>query len=130
VAKLDKHHVYHQGSSDHPGAKFPKGQISGDVKDLMSGPTGDSGGLGAEASGQAESPFGSPGTSFRASPEIVLCQRAISGREPVFTVARQTRQESKDRAGQAFGSLANMDKGSPFIATGNNGELAKHSWSA
>jgi hypothetical protein len=36
----------------------------------MSGPTGDLGGLGAGAAGRAEGPSGSPGTNFRASPEI------------------------------------------------------------
>jgi hypothetical protein len=78
----------YQGSSDRPGApKFGlKIRKSGDRKDLMSGPTGGFGGLGAGASGLAEAPEPTSGPARRFS----LCQRVISGRESLFTAARQT----------------------------------------
>jgi hypothetical protein len=49
----------------------------------MSGSTGDIGGLGAGASGRAE-PTSGPARRF------LLCQRIVSGRESLFTAARQT----------------------------------------
>jgi hypothetical protein len=75
-----------QGSSDRPGArKFGlKSRKSEDRKDLMSGPTGDLGGLQAGARPEAPKPTSGPARRF------FLCQRVISGRESLFTAARQT----------------------------------------
>jgi hypothetical protein len=73
----------HQGSSDRPGARKLglNSRKSGDREDLMSGPTGDLGGLGAP---EAPEPTSGPARRF------FLCQRVISGRESLFTAAHET----------------------------------------
>jgi hypothetical protein len=115
-----------QGLSDRPDARRLglKSQRSGDRKDLMSGPTGDLGGLGAgppKARPEAPEPTSGPARSFSSASALFPGENHYS---PLLV-----RLERRARTEQVR-HLSRWPRWTrrPFPATGTNGKLAKHSW--